>query len=1265
MDPNLALNPFPGLRSFQQAESDVFFGRRQQIDSLVRRLSEVPLVAVAGSSGCGKSSLVVAGLLRALAAGREAGGVVEWRPAVMRPGNDPIGHLAAALAAALAPGQPIEADRVAALGGRLHLGAASLAEAARTARLPADVRLLIVVDQFEELFRYSAMTDADESSAFVKLLLDAANSVDVPVSVVLTLRSDSLGHCADFVDLAEAVSRGQFLVPRMTREQRKQAIVGPVEQRGFEIAPRLVQRVLNDVTDDFDDLPVMQHALAATWRHWAAACQGSRPLDVEDYEAIGTARRALSQHADEAFESLPGRAALIERIFKALTWRVGGKGSEVRHPLAFAQLCRVTEAPAPEVAEVVERYRRADTVFLLPAPDAPLGDDAVVDVSHESLIRGWTRLTAWAEEEAQSAQVYRRLADAAALNATAGTDLLRDRALQVALEWREHARPNAAWARRYEPEFERAMAFLDASQRAHAQQLAAAERARRRRRRINAGVLAGTLAVAAVMSYQWYVSTRLKDALAQTNDRIIRTDASRRFALQSSDQLAAGRLAPALLLGAAALNIKPSAEEAQEIMRKALADAPLRYMSGHRTPIADLAFAPGGASLASVSKDGRVQAWRASDGMPIGAELRSADDPARATDDQRLGFGPDGTLYATSTASGAALVRAPDGAPRAVALEAPPGGSAVQALAAGAGLFASTDLNGDVLRWDLKTGQRLPVLSVGVPDITSIALSPDGQALAVAYRNRTVRLWSFAGPAPTSRVLAGHRDEVTVVAFSPDGATLASASSDRSVILWGVRSGKLLQRLNGHEAQVDQLAFSADGSLLASGAWDGTGIVWQVANGVPRWRLDNGHAGRITSLAFSHDHRTVASGGIDKAVILWDIGTPHVDPRQRLLKAHDGAVDRLAFSDDGQRLASAGRDNTVILWDVSERGARHGVFDSNATASVGLVTAVAFDPGGASLALASEDATVRLWDVARGGLRPVVLLADSDELTSVAFSPDGTLLAAAGDIASGDAAAVRLWHLGTGEPLDELPRRHAAHVGVLAFNPARAQLASGGRDGVVMLWDLAGADPRGLPAQAGEVNGLAFSPDGRRLASGGWDRAVTIWDLDTPAATPTKIDLGGAVVTALAFSPDGATLIVASRRASVDGSIRFFDWRSRGERGAALTHRGVGSIALDPTGTRLVSGGLDRMVRLWDVATRKAVGQPFTGHDGAVLSVSLRSDGRTVASAGADHRVVIWDADIARWHERACSIVGPGLESKNWSTNLREALERGQSACSK
>src|ERR1700730_11762594 len=264
-DHRVSSNPFPGLRPFATSEADLFFGREQQITELVARLDEVSFVAVAGSSGCGKSSLVRAGLLSALARHTAAGSDTVWRAVVMRPGNCPITNLAEQLAPLLSRGTGSEEARTGTLYGRLRLGGLGLVEAVTLARIDPHTRVLVVVDQFEEIFRFQRMTDPDEASAFVKLLLHAAHDPQSPVRVVITMRSDALGFCADFRGLPEAVSRGQYLVPKLTREQRKEAIVKPVELRGSAIAPRLVQRLLNDVYDNFDDLPVKQHVLTSPW----------------------------------------------------------------------------------------------------------------------------------------------------------------------------------------------------------------------------------------------------------------------------------------------------------------------------------------------------------------------------------------------------------------------------------------------------------------------------------------------------------------------------------------------------------------------------------------------------------------------------------------------------------------------------------------------------------------------------------------------------------------------------------------------------------------------------------------------------------------------------------------------------------------------------------------------------------------------------------------------------------------------------------------
>ena len=787
-DELLALNPYPGLRAFAVSEADLFFGRQRQVDELVERLHASTLVAVAGASGCGKSSLVLAGLLHELARRHVEKGGIEWRPVVMRPGNHPISNLASALSAVLDGAAAVDPTRAAALDGRLRLSGIGLAEAVRLAHLPPRVRVVVVVDQFEEIFRFRRMTDQDESAAFVKLLLHAAFDPESPVSVVLTLRSDTLGYCADFRDLPEAISRGQYLVPRLTRDQRKNAIVGPVELRGFRVAPRLVQRVLNDVSDDFDDLPVMQHALSRTWRRWATACAGSRPIDVEDYEAIGAAANALSMHADEAYDALTGQGAVVEKVFRALTERVA-EGTEVRRPMQFDQLCAVTGCDRTAVAQVVERYRQGDTVFLLPAAAVPLAGNPVIDISHESLIRNWKRLKQWTDREAQSAQMIRRLFDAAERYATQTEGLLRDPALQFALDWRERNQPTAPWAALYGSQFERTMQFLDDSRDARDRERLAARRAARRRRWTVGLALVGSLIFGAVMAWQYYDSAAARREAEDARSRSL----SRQLALLANSELAAGRLDRALLLGVAAM--RQPTEEAQDILREALQSAPRRFLSGHRDEVSSVAFAPDGKSLASASQDGAVIYWDPDSGRAIGGFLRDSRN-ATARLDSIVAFGRDGSMLASPSEDGTAVLWSAANEPKRVVLKdapEPPGFVAtVVAVDADHRMIALARGEGDagdaVSLWDLQTGRRHAVLDVPGQQVVSLAFSPDGATLAGGTSESRVLLWDVATGKAKGTPLRGHDGRVNTVAFSSDGRTLASGGSDRRVLLWDTRT---------------------------------------------------------------------------------------------------------------------------------------------------------------------------------------------------------------------------------------------------------------------------------------------------------------------------------------------------------------------------------------------------------------------------------------------------------------------------------------------
>jgi uncharacterized RDD family membrane protein YckC len=535
-------NPYPGLRPFRAEDTHLFFGRDQQRSELLSRLRRSRFLAIVGTSGSGKSSLVRAGLLPGLYGGFMAGGGTRWRIADTRPGGDPIGRLAAALDQ---PGVLQEtsagADKLSFTEATLRRSAMGLIEAVQEARLPAGEKLLVLVDQFEELFRFiDTVHSADairDASDFVKLLLEAARQSDLPIYVVLTMRSDFLGDCARFRDLPEAINDGQYLVPRLTRAQNREAIVGPAAVHGVTLTPTLLNRLLNDVGDDPDSLPILQHALMRTWDRWKAEHPEDDILDLEHYESLGGMAHALSRHAESVLKDLSSgynaaeadkRQQIAESLFKCLTEQ-SESNQQVRRLATVETIAEVGNASIDEVVSVIEEFRRPGNSFLMPPSSDELLPHTYIDISHESLIRHWKTLGRWVREEAGSASDYKRLARTAVLYPEK-EDLLEGRRLRASLEWRGRQQPTAAWAKRYDPAYEKAMDFLAESE----ARMHAAEKEKVRRKRVRNTVLAGAGAVVLLFVLQFLLDNA---RVIVENERLLRQQRAANALLKRADKL--------------------------------------------------------------------------------------------------------------------------------------------------------------------------------------------------------------------------------------------------------------------------------------------------------------------------------------------------------------------------------------------------------------------------------------------------------------------------------------------------------------------------------------------------------------------------------------------------------------------------------------------------------------------------------------------------------------------------------------------------------
>lgn len=549
--PDTRFNPFPGLRPFEADEDHLFFGREREIDELLRRLRTTRFLSVVGTSGSGKSSLIRSGLIPSLFSGVMLTAGAGWRVATLRPGDDPIGNLAAALSPADVLGSTdpeLAGAQSVLLEATLRRSVKGLVEAVRLARLPAEENLLVVVDQFEELFRFKRSRESagsrDEAITFVKVLLEAARQELLPIYVVLTMRSDFVGDCMEYPGLAEAVNDGQYLVPRMGRDALRSAITGPVAVGGGAIAPRLVQRLLNDIGDDHDQLPVLQHALMRSWDRWVGRNTPGEPLDIQDYEDVGTLRQALSVHAEETYQETGTDRAreIAERVFKALTDTFTDPRG-VRRPTAIAELAIICGAPEADVIAVVEVFRQPGRSFLMPPATIPLSSRSIVDVSHESLMRCWDRLVRWAAEERAAAAFYVRLSQAAAWHAQGAAGLWRDPELELAVRWKDETRPTAGWARRHDDAFERAMAFLDSSEAERTRERTERQQQRQRKLRAARGLAAvfGVLFLGAVALaiFAWRENAR-----AEGNLRLARAAVDQSLSSADIDLASAGADVP-------------------------------------------------------------------------------------------------------------------------------------------------------------------------------------------------------------------------------------------------------------------------------------------------------------------------------------------------------------------------------------------------------------------------------------------------------------------------------------------------------------------------------------------------------------------------------------------------------------------------------------------------------------------------------------------------------------------------------------------------
>jgi WD40 repeat protein len=975
-------NPFIGLRSFSSEEQHLYFGREEHTDILVQKLLKNKFLAVTGASGIGKSSFVNCGLIPHII------NHGEWTVLKTQPGRNPFDdlyrktHAISGNVAEEALPKDLESKKSAIL---THL---------KNSWKKDKSGYILFVDHFEELFQALNVGKKDNRpaliEAYISFLVDLHKQADFPVFIIISLRSDYIGECSNFNDFTVLLNESSYLLPRMSRENLRKAIEGPLKVSGCDWDQRLVERICNDLVDRQDQLPLLQHVLMRSFEAWKDPDLSRKPLSVFAYENVGGAANALSLHAEEAFNELDETLKNVcERVFKAIATKTKDN-REVRQPAKISEIAAITQFDADKILKVVKAFNRKDRSFIVPDQSAELNYDSIINLSHEALIRNWKRLGKWVDEEAESVEMYLQLADEAAKFQLGKTNLWVPPQLNLALEWKEKNNPNLAWARRFNPAYERTMVFLDLSENEYYQDQenkTRNDRIRLQRSRI----ISVVSSIAAVfLLVVWlnsdktapensgqYIPVQNENTLAQNitdeDEGQFQEDPAEEQDLNNQGNLAGQDNSAQEVQEPVANNRNNQVQE--NTRNTSLNEARVTPPSNNRqdrqtttrtertttqpvvTPtrdrnerdeetadddqesVTDQRTTQPVATTPTVSKEKMIDASaslaEASLGVSGDADLKAL----LAYQSYKFNASHNGAafnsdiysaLYTSMKAHLGEDYNVYKGHSNAVrTLDFLPNSSA----------FFSAGSDGSILKWDLNSQKMDPVsIAGGQGIIEKLKVTSNGNWLIIGGNRSGIFLLDLRTAGKSPEALKTDDPNIRAIALARDNNTFYAAGLQNFIEKHSIND-RSSEKVVETGSRINSLAISPDGNYLAGGTRDGKTIVWNTASGYEANVIFNDPANAVQSVSYTPNGRYLVCGTLNGRILVFRSGSYEL---VRELSGHTARVTEIDFSPNSSYMASSAYDGKVLLWNMNNLAASPVLFDDNG----GFVFTVKFSTDG-------------------------------------------------------------------------------------------------------------------------------------------------------------------------------------------------------------------------------------------------------------------------------------------------------------------------------